>query len=287
MSADLPTLAIDLGGSKVLAALVAGGQVLERAEAATDREAGPTVWVAQMAGMAQGFAGRFDRAGIAVTGLVKDGMWSALNPGTLAIPGQFPLREAAEAALGVPVTLRNDAQAAAWGEYRHGAGQGLDLVFLTLSTGIGGGVVTGGRLLQGRGGLAGSFGQLLPLPEGEAVRFEDAASGRWMAEVAKRDARAVFAAAAEPWAEAILATAARRVARLCHDLQLMFDPDVIVIGGGVGLAPGQIGRIAGFLADLPAVQRPTLVPAALGKDAGVIGIAALTTRNQATERTET
>ncbi len=288
VAAGRPTLAVDLGGTKLLVALVDGARVLDRIEAATDREAGPRSWVAQMAELARRWDGRFDRAGITVTGLIRDNHWRALNPRTLAFEGSFPLQDEARAALGVPVVLANDAQAAAWGEFAHGAGQGKDIVFLTVSTGIGGGVVADGRLLRGRGGVAGHFGQILPLPEGPETRFEDHASGRWIASEGARlglppDARAVFAAAAagNAAADAVIETSAARVARLCHDLQLMFDPCCTVIGGGVGLASGYIDRVARAVAHLQPLVRPTLVPAALGRDAGVIGIADLGKRKQA------
>lgn len=281
------TLAVDLGGTKLLVALVEGTQVLDRSEAATDRTAGPEAWVAQMAAMAGPWTGQFDCAGITVTGLVKDRHWRALNPGTLAFEGRFPLQDAAQAALGVPVALANDAQAAAWGEFAHGAGEGKDMVFLTVSTGVGGGVVADGRLLRGRGGVTGHFGQVMPLPEGPETRFEDGASGRFIAAEGARlglapDARAVFAAAAagDARADAVIETSARRVARLCHDLQLMFDPRYTVIGGGVGLAPGYLDRVAGALAHLQPLVRPTLRPAALGRDAGVVGIADLARQRQ-------
>lgn len=286
------TLAIDMGGSKVLLALIAGGRVLDRREVLTDRLAGPEAWVARMAELAQPWAGGFARAGISVTGLVHNDLWQALNPETLPIPAGFALYEAARAALGVPVTLCNDAQAAAWGEYVQGAGRiagqavGRDIVFLTVSTGIGGGVVQHGQLVQGRSGLAGHFGQLLATPDAPEQRFEDGACGRWIAAEGARhglpeDARAVFAAArsGNAAADAILQTSARRVAWLCRNVQLMFDPERVVIGGGIGLAPGYIGRVLACLADVPPLLRPNLVPAALGSDAGAIGVADLSNRN--------
>lgn len=281
------SLAVDLGGTKLLVALVEGATVLDRIEAATDRAAGPEAWVRQMADLARPWAGKFDSAGVTVTGLIKDNHWRALNPGTLAFEGRFPLHKAARAALGVPVALANDAQAAAWGEFAHGAGEGKDIVFLTVSTGVGGGVVSNGRLLQGRGGVAGHFGQVLPLPEGDETRFEDGESGRWIAAEGARlglapDARAVFAAAAagNAAADAVIETSARRVARLAHDLQLMFDPRFTVIGGGVGLASGYIDRVARAVAHFQPLVRPTLRSAALGRDAGVIGIADLARQKQ-------
>lgn len=284
---DARTIAIDLGGTKLLAALVEEDTIVDRIEVMTDRDAGPDAWMRQIADCAAGWAGRFDRAGITVTGLIKDDHWSALNPVTLPLQGSYPLKQAATEVLGVPVVLANDAQAAAWGEFTQGAGAGKDTVFLTVSTGIGGGVVANGRLLRGRSGLAGHFGQILPLPEGDGARFEDGASGRWIAAEGARlglgtDARAVFAAAAAgiAAAEAVIETSARRVARLACDLQLMFDPQHVVIGGGVGLAGGYIERVVKAVAHLQPLLRPTLRPAALGSDAGIIGIADLARQKQ-------
>ena len=279
-----PVLSIDLGGTKLLAALVSGGTILERAEIPTDRDGGPNDWLHQIGSLIRPWQGRYARAGVAVTGLVKDGFWQSLNPTTLRIAAPFALKAQMQALLNLPVTLRNDAQAATWGEYEYGAGQGRDMVFLTISTGIGGGVVLSGKLLLGRGGLAGSFGQILPLPDGGAARIEDSASGQWIASAAARlghppDARAVFAAKAD-WATEIIATSAARVARLCQNIQLMLDPEIIVIGGGIGLAQGYLTQVEQVLAHLPPLLRPALVSAALGKDAGVIGVAALADRAQ-------
>lgn len=276
-------LAFDLGGSKILAALVDAGRVLDRAEAVTDPQVGPEGWIAQMRSLSDLWAGRYDHLGVTVTGLVCDGRWTALNPATLGIPPDFPLATRVRAAFGLVPVLANDAQAAAWGEFVHGSSAGRDMVFLTISTGIGGGVVTGGRLLTGRSGLAGSFGQLVSLSE-DGPKIEDIASGRWIAAAAMArgfaaDARAVFKAAhaGQDWAETIVQTSAMRVARLCCAVQLMFDPAVIVIGGGIGLAPGYIDHIGAHHRNLPAHLRPTLARAALGADAGAVGIAALAT----------
>ena len=272
----MTALAVDLGGTKILAALVDGGRVMARSEGQTDRGAQPDAWLGQIAALVAPWAGRYDRIGIAVTGLVQGGHWSALNPRTLDIPPRYPLGDRAEAALGLRPTLANDAQAAAWGEHLHGAGARQDMVFLTISTGIGGGIVAGGRLLTGRQGLAGHFGQMLAA-DGPAVRLEDLAAGRWMADAAQAaghatGTRGIFAAAGQPWAEAILNASALRVARLCQNLQLALDPPLIVIGGGIGLAPGYLTRIKALF---DASFRPTLARAALGADSGIIGIAAL------------
>lgn len=283
----MTVLAVDLGGTKTLLALVNGAEVIDRAEIPTARNAGPKAWVHEMARIAERWRGQFDQAGITVTGLVKDNKWQSLNPETLAIPGCFALHEAADRALGVPVTLCNDAQAAAWGEYLYGAGQGKDIAFLTISTGVGGGVVSNGRLLSGRSGLAGHFGQIVPLPEGSDARFEDGVSGNWIAAEGEKnghakDARAVFAAAAsgDATAEKIIQTSAQRVGRLCRNLQLMLDPDLMVIGGGVGLAPGYIKKMAACVEQFQSHVRPAFVQAKLGKDAGIVGVADMSTKNQ-------
>ena len=284
-----PVLAVDLGGTKLLVALIDNGQVLARATMATDFQVGPDEWVRNLTKLARAWAGQYQRAGVAVTGRVQDGLWSALNTNILAISADFPLQAACEQALGVPVLLKNDAQEAAWGEYRYGAGQGRDLVYLTISTGMGGGIIANGQLLNGRGGLTGHVGQMLSLvaDADEDTVFEDQVTGRWIASEAAKfgytvDARRVFQAAGEGggWAQAIVETSARRAARLCRNLQLLLDPEVIIIGGGIGLATGYLDRVTQELDALPAELRPTLVPAALGDQSGAIGIAALTAENQ-------
>lgn len=286
-----PVLAIDLGGTKILAALVKDGTVVARSEAVTAREAGPDVWLAEMARLAAPWAGQYSAMGVTVTGLVHRGLWRALNPGTLAIPQDWPLAARLRTVMGRDPVLANDAHAAAWGEYVHGAGQGRDMVFLTVSTGIGGGIVTGGLLLTGRGGLAGHFGQFAPIGHPGGGPVEDSASGRWIAAEGYAagigDARAVFDAAAqgEVAAAVILDASAGRVARLCLTLQLALAPDVIVIGGGVGLAPGYLDRVKVALGDIALPMRPSIVPAALGADAGAVGVAALAADKKTTSDT--
>ncbi len=275
----LPTLAIDIGGTKILGALVQGKEVLASHTVATARSDGPDDWIAQAAELASGWRGDYARCGVTVTGAVHNGLWSAMNPKTLNIPGKYPLAQRVSSVFDVPATLCNDAQAAAWGEYCFGAGNHKDLVFLTISTGIGGGAVVNGKLLQGQSGIGGHFGLLLS-EDGSVL--EDTASGNWIAAEAKRiglsgQAPEVFAAAAKGnvQADELIDESAARIARLCHNLQLIFDPAVIVIGGGVGLAPGYLPRVQTKLKTLPDRISSTLARAALGANAGVLGIAAL------------
>jgi N-acetylmannosamine-6-phosphate 2-epimerase/N-acetylmannosamine kinase len=282
-AAAVPTLAFDLGGTKMLAAVVQGGKVISSVTVATERDAGPEVWLKEMRRAAEAWLPLEGKAvGLAVTGIVRDGRWSALNRKTLPIPDDFPLVGAMENLFpGRNVVVVNDAQAAAWGEYRHGAGRGLaSMAFLTISTGIGGGIVLDGTL---RRGLAGHFGQIGAAFGSDPL--ENMASGRWIAERAAQagnavDARAVFAASAagERWAEEIVEVAARRVAGLCRDIKLALDVERIVLGGGVGLAAGFLAAVQDFAAEAPSHLRPDIAPAVLGGEAGVIGVAALANR---------
>ncbi|MDP1730742.1 MAG: putative N-acetylmannosamine-6-phosphate 2-epimerase [Devosia sp.] len=271
-------LAIDIGGTKILAALVENGQVTREELVPTNRDEGPDAWIASIAERVRDWRGEFDRVAVAATGLITNGYWSALNPVTLGIPQDYPLADRLAKTFGAPAFAANDAQAAAWGEHRFGAGEGQDVVFLTISTGIGGGVVINGKPLLG---LGGHFG-LLRGPSQGASPLEDEVSGRWIAAEAGRaghpvDTPLVFAAArgGEAWATDILTRSARKVALLCQDIQLMFDPKRIVVGGGIGLATGYLDLVRAQLPQLQPRLLPTLVAAKLGSHAGVVGVADL------------
>lgn len=275
-------LALDIGGSKIAAALVRGAEVIERAEIPTSRSEGPDRWLDAAAELARPWKGRYGRCGAAVSGLVANGIWSAVNPDVLAIPREFDLVGRLGTAFDVPATALNDAQAAAWGEHVHGAGEGQDLVFVTISSGIGGGIVAGGRLLTGRGGFAGHIGQTGP-SAGQSL--EARASGFALARAAAAagrdpDTRGLLASAqrGEAWALAIRAHAMGVVADALVDLQRIVDPPRIVIGGGVGLAPGVLDALRDSIARRRPIEQPTLVAARLGHDAGLVGAADLAGR---------
>lgn len=277
-----PALALDIGGTKMLAALVDGERVLDTRRMPTPAGGTPGDWLAALFGNIAAWRGRYGSVGVAVTGIVDDGRWSALNARTLNIPERFPLVETVANLSGAPVLAANDAQAAGWGEYRFGAGRGTDMVFLTISTGIGGGIVVNGRLL---GGMAGNFGQFVGDDDAQGP-LEDRVSGKWIAAEANRHqpgatAREVFAAAAggQDWANAILDISAGRVARLARNIQFALDPARIVIGGGIGLVPSYLDRVRQAFTELPARLRPDIHAAALGEHAGIIGIADLARHN--------
>lgn len=279
-SSKATVLALDVGGTKTLAALVRNGDILERQTMPTPRGVGTDAWFARLGALAEDWRGRYDAVGAAVTGVVQDGHWSALNPRTLAIPDRTPLVQRLAALFGVPAIALNDAQAAAWGEYRHGAGHAQDMVFVTVSSGIGGGIVLQGRLLQGANGLAGSLGQTRGAPGAE--RLETRASGFGMAALAAALGHAattheIFAGVENglPWAVALLEQAIENLAVALGDLQRLIDPEVIVLGGGIGLLPQFRDRLVARLSLEPGHSRPAIRPAALGGDAGIVGIADL------------
>lgn len=281
------TICVDLGGTKILTALISDGEILDRDEKPTRSDETPDEWIADLSSVAEQWNGRYCDAAMAVTGQVTGGHWTAVNKATLDLSGNYPLEARLSEAMGCPTYAINDAQAAAWGEYRNGTSAQADMVFLTISTGLGGGIVINGDLVHGRNGLAGHFGQLASDDERRPGPLEDHMSGRWIAaEAARRekdgDAASVFAAAAEQngWAESIVSESARRAALLCQNIQMTFDPEFIVIGGGVGLANGYLDRMTNYCAKMSAFHRPNLVPAALGKDAGIIGLADLTIKNR-------
>lgn len=271
----MTTLAIDIGGTKTLVGLVREGLVLEERRMATDIADGPDALLDAIAALAEPWADRYTAVGAAVTGLVRDGAWRALNAATLDLRTGYPLVDALANRFAAPARCVNDAQAAAWGEHVAGAGRnGGDMAFLTVSTGIGGGLVLGGRLVEG---LAGHFGQFV---DEAGARFEDRAAGRWIAAEAETlgqrgDAAAVFARQGEDWADRLIATSAARVAALCRNVQLAVDPERIIVGGGIGLATGYLDRLRRALEAAEPELRPRVVPAALGPRAGLIGAAAL------------
>lgn len=275
---DRTALAFDIGGTKTLAALVRGTEILDRQMIATPRNPADPRWLDDIANLAGDWAGGYEAAMAVVTGQAVDGCWSALNPDILAVPDKYPLARLLSERLGVATDIVNDAQAAAWGEYRHGAGRGRDMVFITVSSGVGGGVVANGRLMRGSRGLAGSLGQTRRLAGEGTVRFEASASGFGMAAAARSlgremDARELFQAARDgaEWAERIIADAVDELASGLATIQALIDPDLIVIGGGVGLVDDFRDRLRRTFDAFPPVLVPEIVKADLGPDAGIIG----------------
>ncbi|WP_424990817.1 ROK family protein [Fluviibacterium sp. S390] len=279
--------AADLGGTKIAAARIENGKVVERLLAPTDPAAGPEAQIAAIRTLLDQLGhSKGAPLGAAVTGRVdRAGAWHAVNSGTLPAILGFPLEQELVRALGAATCL-NDAAAAAFAEGLFGAGATSDsFAYITVSTGVGGGLVIGNRLVASENGLAGHVGFVSsrhangPCGSGRMATVESTAGGRGIAAAAAAagqqgvDARAVFLAASEgqDWADRIVATSARAVATLIGDLTAILGLDTVAMGGSIGLAPGYIERMRSVLSDEPELFRPRLVLAELGHDAPLIG----------------
>jgi predicted NBD/HSP70 family sugar kinase len=181
--------------------------------------------------------------------------------------------------LGEETTIENDVDAAAVAERDHGHGRGVStFAFVSVGTGIGMGLILDGKLHRGAHGAAGEIA-FLPLGEGA---LEAAASSSAVVRAARqagaaaRSARSVFAAAAEgdERAREVVAAEAAVVAHALVSIVAVVDPELIVLGGGIGRAPGFVDEVSSQLAQISPVV-PDVRPSALGEDAVVDGCLAV------------
>ncbi|MEG1250435.1 MAG: N-acetylmannosamine kinase [Citrobacter sp.] len=283
------TLAIDIGGTKLAAALVDDAlNLLERRELPTPASKMPDALRAALQTLVEPLFPRATRVAIASTGIIRDGVLLAINPHNLGGLLHFPLTETLREITGLPTLAVNDAQAAAWAEYQALQGDYRDMVFLTVSTGVGGGVVNNGELITGSGGLAGHLGHTLADPDGPLCGcgrrgcVEAIASGRGIAaaaqgELAGCDARTIFTRAGQgdEQASGLIHRSAQTLARLIADVKATTDCQCVVIGGSVGLAEGYLALVETYLAQEPAVYQVTLQSAHYRHNAGLFGAALL------------
>ncbi|GHE55836.1 hypothetical protein GCM10014715_05880 [Streptomyces spiralis] len=303
MHTDL-VAALDIGGTKIAGALVDGhGSILVRAQRATPaQEDGDTVMraVEDVLGelAATPLWGRARALGIGSAGPV-DASAGTVSP--VNVPGwrDYPLVERARAATGgLPVVLIGDGVAITAAEHWQGAARGHDnALCMVVSTGVGGGLVLGGRLHPGPTGNAGHIGHISvdldgdPCPCGSRGCVERIASGPNIARRALENgwrpgpdgdtsAAAVAAAARAGDAVAVASfeRAARALAAGIAATATLVEIDIAVIGGGVGkagdvlLAP--LRQALADYATLSFVRHLTVVPARMGTDAGLVGAAA-------------
>lgn len=169
----MTTLAIDIGGTKLAAALIgADGQIRDRRELPTPASQTPEALRDALSALVSPLQAHAQRVAIASTGIIRDGSLLALNPHNLGGLLHFPLVKTLEQLTNLPTIAINDAQAAAWAEYQALEGDITDMVFITVSTGVGGGVVSGGKLLTGPGGLAGTSGIRLPIHTAQSAAVD-------------------------------------------------------------------------------------------------------------------
>ena len=285
----MTTLAIDIGGTKLAAALIDNNlQVRERRELPTPASKTPQALRAALQTLVAPLQGRANRVAIASTGIIREGALLALNPHNLGGLMHFPLTQTLEQITGLPTLAVNDAQAAAWAEYHALGGEYRDLVFITVSTGVGGGVVSGGKLLTGVGGLAGHLGHTLADPHGPVCGcgrvgcVEAIASGRGIAAAAEGalagcDAKTIFSRAGQgdEQASRLIHRSARTLARLVADVKATTDCQCVVIGGSVGLAEGYLALVEHYLAQEPWAYHVELLAAHYRHDSGLLGAALL------------
>ena len=284
-------LAVDLGGTNLRAALVdEHGGVSGRADRDTPRAPDCDAVIELAREVMKSAAGELDCAVIGVPGRVDYGAGRLEYAPNLPPAWVDDLSEAALAdALGIEVALANDADLAAVGEAWFGAGRDhCDVAFLTISTGIGAGVVTGGLLVHGRRSVA-EVGHTIAdgraLLEGRKATVEQLGSGSALTALAKEadiavDGRGIVELVREgsPTAQRILERVVYAAAIGAVNLAHLFTPEVIVVGGGLGLV-GDL--VLEPMRELVAAQGPRALPvpiaivnAELGDDAGLAGAGA-------------
>jgi N-acylmannosamine kinase len=173
----------------------------------------------------------------------------------------------------------NDARAAAWGEFLSGSGRGIDeFLFLTVSTGVGAGLVLNKRLHLARNGFDAEIGEM-PMPDGTTLEYHASgtALGRHAEAHGYAGARGLCDAAdaGDAQAENLYLRGIREIARRLADLAVMLGIQRVALGGGVGLRPGYLERLRVEMEHYPAIYRYQIVRAELGHDAGLYGAAAL------------
>jgi len=287
-------LGLDLGGTKIAGAVVVEGRVVDRNRLETPQTGFADV-IDALAASARALLAAHPEVrvvGIGCPGPLDFERGRVRFAPNIAGLEDAPLVDALTERLGLPVVLENDANAAGYAEHRYGAARDLATsVYVTLSTGIGGGIFVGDEVLRGAHGLAGEIGHMVLLPggpsggDGHAGTWEALAAGRSIA----RDASYVFsrsvtteeafalAKAGDRRALGIVDQAARFTGLALANLVKVVDPAGFVLGGGmVGVGPFYLDRVrAALAAALEGYPSALLRVAELGGDAGVIGAAAV------------
>ncbi|SFC72365.1 ROK family glucokinase [Streptomyces aidingensis] len=259
------TIGVDIGGTKIAAGVVdEAGKILETSTVATPPTPEGVVDAIADAVRTVGAGTGTEAVGIGAAGYVDDKRATVLFAPNIKWRREA-LKDKVEQRVGMPVVVENDANAAAWGEYRFGAGQGHDdVVCITLGTGLGGGIIIAGKLYRGRFGVAGEFGHIRMVPDGLLCGcgsqgcWEQYASGRALVRYARQrataspdqaevllalgdgtpegiDGRHISQAARQ--GDAVAIDSFRELARWAGaglaDLASLFDPSAFIVGGGV------------------------------------------------------
>lgn len=303
-------IGIDLGGTKLAAGRIVKEKVVEEfLKVKTQGEAGPAGVVRQIIQLTERLinSGQDKLKGIGV-GVPGSVVWeTGVVKRVTNLPGwdNYPLKSILQDHFQVPVVIENDANAAAWAEFKYGAGQGsTDILYLTVSTGIGGGIIVNGRLLRGATGTAGEIGHMILNSQGERCNcgnlgcWETLSSGTAIANkarklisqglkslissIAEEDIKAehVFEAyrRGDEVAKIIVEEALDYLGIGIANLVNIINPDKVIIGGGVTQAgPVIFSAVRKKVQTLGYAQAALtqILPAKLNNYGGVIGAAAL------------
>ena len=310
-----PVLAIDLGGTNIKSAvLLPDGKIIYFKSYPTPADKGPREVVKRILFAIKDTLGKTDLEVVRLSGIAiaAAGILDAKNGVVTSSPSltgwhNVPLRDMILVELGADICLINDASAAALGEHRFGAGRGTEnLVYLTVSTGIGGGIIIDGSLYNGTDGCAGEIGHMIIEAEGPQCNcgnfgcLEILASGTAMANEAKRRIGRNEASCISEFSVGnpdnitaeIVALAAKQgdslacevINRAAYYLGVglanvvnIFNPEVIIIGGGVSKMGDMLLRPARKVVKQRAFRLPArtarIVRSRLGDKVGIIGAA--------------
>ncbi len=304
-------IGIDIGGTKIAGAVVTeAGEIIAEDRVATqagDSQAIIDAVVDMVTSLSRGYD--IVAAGVAAPGFIDSAQSTVYYTPNISWRNE-PLRDRLTERLGIDVTIDNDANAAGWAEYRFGAGRQVqDMTMLTIGTGVGGAIVTAGRLFRGGFGAGAELGHMRLVPEGLPCGcgargcIEQYGSGRALLRLANEiadvggiglalaDARrqhgkldgaivGELIAAGDPGAVHALEQLGHSLGQACASLSAILDPEIFVFGGGVAVAGDLLldpVREA-FRQHLPARgyhPEPEFVIAELVNDAGVVGAADL------------
>ena len=285
------TIGVDVGGTKVLGGVVdESGTVVKTARRDTPREGGSALTQA-IADVAKELMAEFtiDSVGVSAAGFVSSDRKTMLATPNIAGWNGVDLDYQLTSLIGLPVVIENDANAAAWGEARFGAGRGKrHMLMLTVGTGIGGGIVVNGELYRGAFGTAAEIGHIRVVPEGHlcgcGARPDIARNllSRGGGTLEGLTGKAITDAARDGDAVALAAfnTTAQWLGAGIASLAVVLDPECVVIGGGV-IDAGEIllkptrealERSMPFAGKHP---YPEIIGAQLGNEAGLVGVADL------------
>jgi glucokinase len=280
----MKTIAIDIGGTKFSVAGFEDDRMALRETRATNRDGGPAWLCSEIGAIVRawrdtaGFAA--DKAGIGFGGPVDFKQQTITLSTHVAGWQAFPLLDRIEEIVGVRPVVDNDANVGGLGEYLFGAGQGADpLFYMTLSTGIGGGIIWGGRIYRGADSFAGELGHLTIRPDGPECLcgsfgcFERMCCGLWLERDYGRTAKELLQ---DP------EFTRRYVVDLARGLKaaiMIVNPARIIIGGGLSKAGDAL--FVPLRAELRqqitnwSRARIDVQPAALGDDSVLYGALAL------------